>query len=324
MSPSSARGPPRARCSSASPGCPATRSPCARGRGHPRRRRRASAPVAALAGARRGRTAGAARRRSPGPRSCAPTRRSASSTRWSRERRLPRRRARASASSARAGRAPAGRRGRAARAGRRAPAPCPAAATRGSVETLRAAARRRCARARPTAPSPTCDGRWPSRRDAEQPPRARLELGIAEALTSGPAAAEHLRAAYERLRRPDARGRIATVLGPGAALHRLAAEAGGARPRRGPSCPRTRPTWRCACRRSCIGVDLRSRGRRGAARARRRAPATGLGADMLAAVEALDWACAAAAPSVASRSRWRPSQRRPGRRGQRVGPTAAR
>jgi DNA-binding CsgD family transcriptional regulator len=53
---------------------------------------------------------------------------------------------------------------------------------------------------------------------AEPPPpevRAELllELGLAEALTNGPAAAEHLRAAYAALRDPHARGVAAEMLG---------------------------------------------------------------------------------------------------------------
>ncbi len=48
---------------------------------------------------------------------------------------------------------------------------------------------------------------------AEHRPELLLELGRAEALTSGPAAAEHLREAYEALRDPEARGMAAQLLG---------------------------------------------------------------------------------------------------------------
>jgi DNA-binding CsgD family transcriptional regulator len=81
------------------------------------------------------------------------------------------------------------------------------------VETLRsaaAAARRKGA----------ADGAvaYLARALAEPPPPERrpevlLELGLAEALTNGPAAAKHLREAYEELRDPEARGTAAQVLG---------------------------------------------------------------------------------------------------------------
>lgn len=48
---------------------------------------------------------------------------------------------------------------------------------------------------------------------AESRPDLLLELGLAEALTSGPAAAQHLREAYEVLRDPDARTTAAQMLG---------------------------------------------------------------------------------------------------------------
>ena len=78
------------------------------------------------------------------------------------------------------------------------------------------------------------------RRALEEPPQPeqrttiQFELGAAEALTNGPAAAEHLTAAYVDLRDPAARGVAANILGltllftgaaeEGAALARAAAE----------------------------------------------------------------------------------------------------
>jgi len=78
------------------------------------------------------------------------------------------------------------------------------------------------------------------RRALEEPPQPeqrttiQFELGAAEALTNGPAAAEHLTAAYVDLRDPAARGVAANILGrtllftgaaeEGAALARVAAE----------------------------------------------------------------------------------------------------
>jgi DNA-binding CsgD family transcriptional regulator len=47
----------------------------------------------------------------------------------------------------------------------------------------------------------------------ERRPEVLLELGLAEALTSGPAAADHLREAYEALEDPQARAMAAQVLG---------------------------------------------------------------------------------------------------------------
>ena len=52
-----------------------------------------------------------------------------------------------------------------------------------------------------------------SRRAPEQRTRVLIDLGIAEALTTGPAAAEHLQEAYDLLEDPRARGELANVLG---------------------------------------------------------------------------------------------------------------
>jgi DNA-binding CsgD family transcriptional regulator len=81
------------------------------------------------------------------------------------------------------------------------------------VETLRSAAT--AARRKGAADSAVA---YLARALAEPPaperrPGLLLELGLAEALTSGPAAAEHLREAYEALRDPQARGMAAQVLG---------------------------------------------------------------------------------------------------------------
>ena len=101
-----------------------------------------------------------------------------------------------------------------ARAGRGAPAAD--AAPRGDAvggRTLRAAARAGAARGRaPTAPSPTCAARWRSRPRRGPPLRCCSSWALAEALIDGPAAAEHLREAYDALDRPGRRGWIATVL----------------------------------------------------------------------------------------------------------------
>jgi DNA-binding NarL/FixJ family response regulator len=81
------------------------------------------------------------------------------------------------------------------------------------VETLRSAAK--AARRKGAADSAVA---YLARALAEPPSPERraevlLELGRAEALTSGPAAAEHLREAYEALRDPQARGMAAQLLG---------------------------------------------------------------------------------------------------------------
>ena len=105
---------------------------------------------------------------------------------------LPARRARAAP---RARGAPAARRGRAARAGRGASAGGAAPRRRSGSSTLLsdAAARGDAQGARPRARWRTCSARSRSRRPPTQLPRVLFELGVAEMLTRGPAAAEHLR-----------------------------------------------------------------------------------------------------------------------------------
>jgi DNA-binding CsgD family transcriptional regulator len=89
----------------------------------------------------------------------------------------------------------------------------PAHAKRWVVETLMSAAH--AARRKGAADSAVA---YLARALAEPPlperrPDVLLELGLAEALTSGPAAAEHLRDAYQALSDPQARGMAAQVLG---------------------------------------------------------------------------------------------------------------
>lgn len=89
----------------------------------------------------------------------------------------------------------------------------PARAEEWVVETLRNAAR--AARRQGAADSAAV---YLARALAEPPPPERrpdvlLELGLAEALTNGPAAAEHLREAYDALSDPQARGIAAQMLG---------------------------------------------------------------------------------------------------------------
>ena len=173
-------------------------------------------------------------------------------------RRLPRaaaRRARARSTSAR--RALLRDAGARRRAGRRAAAA--RAAPRRGVGRRRARARRRarpCARARPTARSPTCAARSRSRRRAERGRQVLLELGLAEALTSGPAAAEHLREAYDALDDPRERARPPTLLVPRAAVHRRAGRgARRSRARAAASCRRELDDLR----RALEALELRDR-----------------------------------------------------------------
>jgi DNA-binding CsgD family transcriptional regulator len=89
----------------------------------------------------------------------------------------------------------------------------PARAEEWVVETLRNAARD--ARRQGAADSAVA---YLARALAEPPPPERrpdvlLELGLAEALTNGPAAAEHLREAYDSLGDPQVRGMAAQMLG---------------------------------------------------------------------------------------------------------------
>lgn len=88
----------------------------------------------------------------------------------------------------------------------------PARAEQWVVETLRKAAR--AARRQGAADSAVA---YLARALAEPPPPERrpdvlLELGLAEALTNGPAAAEHLREAYDTLTDPQARATAAQLL----------------------------------------------------------------------------------------------------------------
>ena len=90
------------------------------------------------------------------------------------------------------------------------------------------------------------------RRALEEPPSPgqrttiQFELGAAEALTNGPAAAEHLTAAYVDLRDPAARGVAANILGR-TLLFTGAAEEGRRWPARRPS--GCRPRWATCARR---------------------------------------------------------------------------
>ena len=113
--------------------------------------------------------------------------------------------------------------GRAGRAGRGAPArPRRGAARSGWPRSCARRAARRSPAARPRAASPTCGGRWRSRRRRAWRPALLRELGLAESLTDGPAAVEHLTEAYERLEDPSARARRRPRARPRAAVHRLA------------------------------------------------------------------------------------------------------
>ena len=130
----------------------------------------------------------------------------------------------------------------------------------------------------------------------EPPPPERrtavlIALGAAEALTSGPAAAEHLKAAYDVLDDPVARGRVADGLGRAllftARPHEAAALA--ARPR-----PRCRPARRTCARRSRRSSWPRTTSASAAPRCASgsratAAPRPGAGAKGLASMAAIDW-----------------------------------
>ena len=89
--------------------------------------------------------------------------------------------------------------------------------------------------ARPRAPSPTCSARSTSRRRPSGAPGCCSSSGIAEALTYGPAAIEHLREAYDVLDDPLRRALAAGMLARDADVHRRPRRGGrgrrGARPR---------------------------------------------------------------------------------------------
>ena len=214
----------------------ARQSPDARGRGARRRRARRERRAARGRGAGgvrrarcRGRDGGADPRRDPPPRPAAGLRPPARP-----RRRLPRGAAGGARPRARARRARAPRHGRRDRADRGAAARRPA--PRGGVgggAAASAPATPRCARARPTAPSPTCAGRSRNRPPPGERTAVLLGLGTAEALTSGPAAAAHLQEAYDALDDPHARGELAALLGRALLFTGARLRGGGGR-RRGP------------------------------------------------------------------------------------------
>ena len=193
----------------------------------------------------------------------------------------------------RAAQAAAGRRRRR-RAGGRAAAASPRAAARLGRRAARA--RRRggaCARARRRARSRTCAARSRSRRRPSAG-RVLLALGIAEALTSGPAAAEHLQEAYDALDDPGARGELALLLFGSLLFTDAVAEACAvARERRARRSARSTATCGAGSRRwrsstYYFGGDQRLLARMAA---QRRPPAEpGPGAKALAGVAAYDWA----------------------------------
>ena len=302
---SSARAPRRAPCSCGSRGCTRTRSrwrarsPCsATAPTSPPSRRSPESTCAAAATA----TGQLARAEIMRPERAARLRPSAR-----RRRGLPRHPARRARAAARARRAAARRGGRAGRAGRGAPA-------RDSRARRGVGRRRRCGRAAGQAMhtgAPESAVAYLTRALAEPPPPEHeghllLELGIAEALTFGPAATKHLSLAYERLDDPLAAGDRRAAPRARAALHRQAGRERRRRARPRPrTCPRSWPTCGARSRRPssrrCSSAPASSR------RLRIEPPADdveGLGAKMLAAVAAIERAyCGRAGGRVRRASR---------------------
>jgi tetratricopeptide (TPR) repeat protein len=146
------------------------------------------------------------------------------------------------------------------------------------------------------------------RRALEEPPPAAdraqvlLELGVAESLTNGPAAAEHLARAYETLADPAARTAAAALLGRALMFMGTADDAAAIAARAAADAP---------------DEDLRMQleafgfmttifgagdpGRLAELRAYREPPGDGPGARMLAALAAWEWACSDGTAAEAAR-----------------------
>lgn len=133
---------------------------------------------------------------------------------------------------------------------------------------------------------------------AEPPPPQRrpdvlLELGLAEALTSGPAAAEHLREAYDGLRDPQARGMAAQVLGRALLFTGFPEEGASVVRRAAAELPAELDDLRMALEAFELFSVLFGAGDpeelRRLERHRTLAAKAGLGAKMLAAIAAQDW-----------------------------------
>ena len=110
-------------------------------------------------------------------------------------------------------------------------------------------------------------------------PGSCSQLGLAETLTSGPAAADHLREAWEALEDPRERARVAATLAPHARLHRAARRKPSPFARRAaaempPELVDERQALR-AHRADAIPLGVGRRGGRGAARATSDSRATG-------------------------------------------------
>jgi DNA-binding CsgD family transcriptional regulator len=127
----------------------------------------------------------------------------------------------------------------------------------------------------------------------ERRPDVLLELGLAEALTSGPAAAEHLREAYEALSDPQARGMAAQVLGRALLFTGFPEEGAAVVRRAAADLPSELEDLRKALQAFELFSVLFGAGDpeelRGLERYRALPAGTGVGEKMLAAIAAQDW-----------------------------------
>jgi DNA-binding CsgD family transcriptional regulator len=128
---------------------------------------------------------------------------------------------------------------------------------------------------------------------ADERPELLLELGLAEALTSGPAAAEHLREAYEALSDPHQRGMVAQALGRALLLTGFPEEGAAVVRRAADELPSDLDDLRKGLEAfGLLAVLFGAGGQEEFRRLERyRAPpvGTGVGAKMLAAIAAQEW-----------------------------------